>query len=251
MKILRFGSSNDTVTRYVAGEPRDVVIQRTLERELGEEVVVVTKAIWPNERFPTLLARWLDEEQPDVVTIPVIGYWFNFESVPLKLERGFGRLGAALGTTGKRAASLPWLAHNPAFRGARTLAQGTVGGATHFSCEAVIECIAECVREVARREGIVLIVQGPFGGQHLAGSSRRAVRREERRRQLVNAGIRDVCARHHVAFIEHRINRRELGTAFSTIGDALHMDEAGQRASALEWADLILSEIRAIRDEKQ
>ncbi len=46
-----------------------------------------------------------------------------------------------------------------------------------------------------------------------------------------------------------RTVRRALGTAFSTIGDALHMDEAGQSASALEWAQLILSEIQASKDE--
>ncbi len=249
VKILRFGSSNDTVERFVAGEPRDIIIQRELERELGEPVTVVTKRIWPSDRFPGLVSSWIDEERPDVVTIPVIGYWFNFESVPLKLQRRFGRFGETLGNAGQRSAEIPWLAHNAAFRGARQLAQRTLGGATYFTCDEVIKCIGSCVREVAQREGIGLIVQGPYGGQHLSGASRRAIAREEARRQTVNAGVREVCSRHRVRFIEHRTNRREQGTAFSTIGDALHMDEVGQRASALEWAGIILAEIRRLRDE--
>jgi len=249
VKILRFGSSNDTVEQFIAGEPREIVIRRELERELGEPVEVVTKRIWPSERFPALLAQWIDEEQPEIVTIPVIGYWFNFESVPLKLQRRFGRLGVALSDTGKRAADTPWLAHNAVFRALRNLAQRTIGGATYFTPEEVVECIAACVRETARREGIGLIIQGPYGGQRLAGATRKATAREEARRQRVNAGIREVCARHHVRFIEHRVNRREAGTDFSTIGDGLHMDEAGQRASALEWAGHILAEVHQLRGE--
>lgn len=251
VKILQFGSSNDTVERFVAGEPRNLIIQREVERELGEPVTVVTKRIWPSDRFPDLVSRWLDEESPDIVTLPVIGYWFNFESVPLKLQRRFGRLGETLANSGRRSAEIPWLAHNVAYRTARNLAQRTIGGATHFTCNEVVACIGSCVREVVQREGIGLVVQGPYGGQHLSGTSRRGIAREEERRQRVNAGVRDVCARHHVTFIEHRTNRREMGTAFSTIGDALHMDESGQRASALEWAGLILAEVRRLRDEPE
>lgn len=210
---------------------------------------MVTKRIWPSDRFPELVSRWIDEERPEIVTIPVLGYWFNFESVPLKLQRRFGRFGESVANAGKRSAEVPWLAHNAAFRGARRVAQRTVGGATYFTCEEVIECIGSCAREVARREGIGLIVQGPFGGQYLSGTSRRAIAREEARRQVVNAGLREVCSQHRARFIEHRTNRREQGTAFSTIGDALHMDAAGQRASALEWAGIILAEIRRLRDE--
>lgn len=125
--------------------------------------------------------------------------------------------------------------------------QRTVGGETYFSCQEVIDCVGACVRHVARREGVGLIIQGPFGGQSLAGNSTGARRREEARRQVVNAGLRAVCEQHHVRFIEHRVNRTELGTAFSTIGDALHMDEAGQRASALEWANIIIEEVRRLR----
>ena len=247
MKVLRFGSSNDTVERFVAGEPREAVIQRELERAFEEPVEVVTKRIWPTAKFPSLFERWLDEEQPDIVTIPVIGYWFNFESVPLKLQRRFGRIGEGLGTAGRRAADVSWLGHTAPFRAGRALAQRTVGGETYFSTQEVLDCVAECVRATARREGIALIVQGPFGGQDLAGKSAAARRREEQRRQTVNAGLRAVCEQHRVRFIEHRVNRRELGTSFSTIGDALHMDEAGQMASALEWANHIIDEVRRVR----
>ena len=135
MKILRLGSSNDTVAQFVAGEPRELVIQRELERQFEEPIDVVTKRIWPTERFPELLSRWLDEENPDIVTVPVIGYWFNFESVPLRLQRRLGRLGERLGSTGKRAADVPWLAHNAAFRAARNAAQRTIGGETYFTCD--------------------------------------------------------------------------------------------------------------------
>ena len=247
VKILRLGSSNDTVEQFVAGEPRERVIQRELERQLQEPVTVVTKRIWPTERFPELLSRWLDEEDPDIVTVPVIGYWFNFESVPLKLQRRLGRFGERLGSTGKHVADVPWLAHNAAFRAVRNVAQRTIGGETYFTCDQVISCVHQIVREVVRREGIALIVQGPFGGQHLSGGSRRAVNREERRRLVVNAGIREVCRSHQVTFIEHVVNRRLKGTAFSTIGDGLHMDETGQLASALEWAGIIVDEVHRLR----
>lgn len=247
MKILRLGSSNDTVEQFVAGEPRERVIQRELERQLEEQVTVVTRRIWPTERFPELLSRWLDEEDPDIVTVPVIGYWFNFESVPLRLQRRLGRFGERLGSTGKRAADVPWLGHNAAFRAVRDVAQRTVGGETYFTCDQVISCVEQIVREVVRREGIGLIIQGPFGGQHLSGNSRRAVAREERRRLVVNAGIREICRAHQVTFIEHVVNRRLKGTAFSTIGDGLHMDETGQLASALEWAAIIVDEVHRLR----
>lgn len=247
--VGRFGSSNDTIPQFVAGEPREAIIQRELEHQLGEPITVVTKRIWPSDRFPDLVARWVEEERPDVVTIPILGYWFNFESVPLKLQRRFGRLGVALGNTGKRAADIPWLAHNRVFRSVRQLAQRTIGGSTYFTCDEVVDCIGACVREIAQREGIVLIVQGPYGGQGLAGSNRKALAREESRRQIVKAGLREVCSRHRVKFVEHRTNRRDMGRDFSTIGDGLHMDEAGQRASALEWAGIIVDEVRHARGE--
>lgn len=246
MKVLRFGTSNDTA-KFSTGESRESIIQRELERELGEPVVIVTKPMWPSDRFPGLLARWIDEEQPELVTLPVQGYWFNFESVPLKLQRRFGRAGVAAGSAGQRVADVRWVAHTAVFRAARNASRRAFGGATHFTCDEVVECLNACIREVTRHEGIGLVIQGPYGGQGLAGSHRAALQREESRRQRVNAALREICDRQHVRFIEHKQNRREAGTAFSTIGDALHMNEEGQRASSLEWAGHMLAEVREMR----
>ena len=249
MKILRFGTSQDNSERFTVGEPRELVIQAELERQLGETVEIVTKRIWPDDRFPSLLSQWINEVEPELVTFPVLGYWFNFESVPLKLQRRFGRVGSTIADAGKRMADVPWIGHTAVFRAGRRASQRVIGGATYFTPSEVVDCFGACVREVARREGIGLIVQGPYGGQHLAGSDSKAIAREESRRQEVNLGLRELSEQHHVRFIEHPINRRVAGIEFSTIGNGLHMDETGQRDSALEWVGNILSEIRRMRGE--
>jgi hypothetical protein len=64
--MLLIGNSTDVgLVRRWAEAPRNRA--GPLEAEFGEPVEIITRQMWPNERMGGLVARWLDEIQPDAV----------------------------------------------------------------------------------------------------------------------------------------------------------------------------------------
>ena len=160
MKILRLTTSNDVV--QTGPGSRVGWIQRLAEERFGERVEIVVKPVWPDSRLPAAAERWIAQEQPDIVWMLVQSFWYEYLSVPKKLERRFGRVGKAASTAGFRAADVPWLSRNALFRGGRRLLQRTVGGDPHFSVIELYEAVEGVARATLRNEGRQFVAWGPF-----------------------------------------------------------------------------------------
>lgn len=108
--------------------------------------------------------KWLREDEPDVLYIIISTFWFAYESVPLRLERRFGRLGKYLASAGLRGADNRKLAYNPVFRAGRRVAHTLIGGDAHFQPRYVVDEVAHLLKTVlAEHEQMLVVVHGPQG----------------------------------------------------------------------------------------
>ena len=196
---------------------------------------MTAKSVWPDAKFPATLQKWLARYQPDIVYLNVVSFWFQYESVPLRMERLFGRFGKKVSDAGFNIASNRVLAHNRPFRAFRGMAQRTIGGDNHFTSHEVIECMSECIRLVLRREGTVLVVSGPGSrNDHSVTPWKR--RRNERRRQEVDGALKSLCEQLHVQYEgvqQPRWKAREE-VGGQRIGDGLHFNASGHARRAEE-----------------
>jgi hypothetical protein len=246
MKVLRFGTSQDFVD--VAPEfSYENQLRKALEAELGEPFEVVTKRAWPTERLPGLLRQWMEEEQPDVVMMNAISFWFMYPSVPLKLKRKYGRTGVKLGDAGLGMANIPWLAHNPVFHAGRKLATRLIGGETHFTADQVVDVLSACVKEAIRQEGVVVYVAGPAGIAAYADHTRRAMDEMETRRQYVTERLAAMCAQYRVSFRRYERPTYETGEAPIAGRDRLHTGAEGNAVLVGFHVQAVAEAIRAAR----
>ncbi|MFN0096659.1 MAG: hypothetical protein ACKVVT_18025 [Dehalococcoidia bacterium] len=249
MKLLRLGSSQDAPGRVPGQFSLNNLIQEGLSRELGEPIEVITKPAWPNARMPEMVRRWMDEYEPDMVAMRTVGYWFMYESVPIKLRRRFGRVGKKIGDAGHNASDVPWLAFNPGFRLGRRIATRLIGGETNFTPDEVVNTLQACIKEVVRHEGTILYVNGPGGRSRHGDYSKQGIARMEARRQYVTRRMAEVCAQHRVTFIPHEVPMYELGTVPPRGKDALHYDVEGNLVEAARNIAELAAEIRRVRGE--
>src|SRR6185503_12628403 len=96
-------------------------------------------------------------------------------------------------------AETPAIAHRGAFHVARRWAQRTIGGATYFEAEQVLEVMTRCIRTIVQHEQTILIVKGSRGSRDLAASDG-ARRRGEERRLAVHRGLQALCSELHVDY---------------------------------------------------
>lgn len=185
MKILRLTTSNDTV--HQGPGSRVDWIQRLGAQQLGEPVELVVKPVWPDSRLPGTVEKWCEKEQPDIVWLVLQSFWFEYLSVPKKLERRFGRAGKAASTAGFKAADTPWMAHNPAFRTGRKLIQKAIGGDPHFTPDEIIAAVEGIARVVLRSEGRQFVVWGPFSYQNFGETKGQERRQLAARSKIVNS----------------------------------------------------------------
>lgn len=242
MRYLRFGSSNDGRVEVPAELRRAAIVEQRLSEALGEPVESMVRQAWPDERLPGLVARWMDEFQPDLVLLPVGSFSFNYESVPLKLERVLGPLGRPIARIGWKAAETPAIAHRGAFHAARRLAQRTIGGATYFEPEYVLDVMARCIRTIVQHEQAIVVVKGSRGSRDLSVSDR-ARRRSEERRLAMHRGLQALCSELHVDYFGTETPRyleADAGPG-SMIGDRFHYDTAGHRSSADRQLAMLLT----------
>lgn len=197
MKILRLTTSNDTV--HQGQGSRLDWIARLGEERLGEPVEIVSKAVWPDGRLPATVEKWIDREQPDVVWMLLQSFWYEYLSVPKKLERKFGRAGKAASEVGFKAADKPLVANNFAFRAGRRLLQKTVGGDPHFTPDALYETVEGVARVALRAEGRQFVVWGPFSYTNY-GTTGRQERRQSRWRARLIARVRALSEELHFFF---------------------------------------------------
>jgi hypothetical protein len=200
MRLLRLGNSYESDANIAADENKASIADRLLEAAAGEPVETTSRVIWPEPTLPELIGRWLDRYEPDAVLLVVSSYWFTNVSLPLGLERRYGRLGARVARWGERAVQKPWVARNPGVRKVRQFARSRMGGTTHFTPDEVCERVERCIRLILAREDIALAVRGPrlaFAPEDTA----RARRISEERRLLVHNRIRALCEQLHVEYL--------------------------------------------------
>jgi hypothetical protein len=197
VKILRLTTSNDSV--HSGPDSRVGWIQRLGEERLGEPVQVVTKAVWPDARLAPAVEKWIEKEQPDLVWMLLQSFWYEYLSVPKKLERKFGRAGKAASEVGFKAADKPLVANNFAFRAGRRVLQKTVGGDPHFTSAELYETVEAVARIALRSEGRQFVVWGPFSYTNYAATRKQERSHDAWRSELI-ARVRALSADLHFYF---------------------------------------------------
>ena len=234
--------------RLRAGSRLGLRFRRSLPRwskpRPDEPVEVTLRAAWPSSSLPGLIDRWLDEYEPDIVFLKVNAYWFNYLSLPLQIERKFGKFGKPINKVGKQVGELRPVSSSRPYRVARRYLLRVFPGATYFSPESVVASMQDSIRTILSREGIGLIVSGP-GSRLNHELSRKAGRAHEARRQLVHQSMKRFCAEVHVPYfgLDSVPTKAELSR---TVGnDGLHVNESASRAMAKEEAGAIVQLWRA------
>ncbi|MGB4864015.1 MAG: SGNH/GDSL hydrolase family protein [Tepidiformaceae bacterium] len=228
MKLLFLGNSSDTGSWIDESSRRVSIMRERFKADLGIDAEIVAKNCWPNERMLSFVQRWVDEFEPDFVFLNIASYSFTYESSPLKVRRILGKVGEPVGDAGMRLAQSKRWSHNAAFRTLRRIGQASFGGDTHVSPEDAAARYTEVIRNILRKEGVVLAVKGPTGRRN-PGLTRRQARRHEARRQLVHERIRQLTAQLRVPYLGSDEPRWKTNPVprHSTVGDGLHANEAG------------------------
>lgn len=202
MRVLRVGTSNDS-SGSLPEEQRGWHIASTMLADAsGEPVDTILKRAWPTAEFPEHVARWLDEFEPDVVVLQVSNFWYGHESVPLWLERKFGRAGAYLSDAGLRLGKRRWFADSRlAIASSRALVR-VLPSATHFTVQQVAATMEAGMQKVLSREGPILVVRGNDHWAKLPMSTRRANNRNIQRNAAMSRAMRAICERHRTPYVE-------------------------------------------------
>jgi hypothetical protein len=188
-------------------------------------VETISRVIWPDPGLPDLVDRWVERYQPELVLLVVTSYWFTHVSLPLAIERRFGRVGKPIARAGDRLVHKPLLARNRAFNAARQVARGTIGGETNFTPEQVIESMETCVRRVLAHENVALAVRGPRIAFATEGSTK-AKRIAEERRGMVDRHMAEFCRQLHVEYIAYDTGVSPDAAQSEFQADMVHVTEA-------------------------
>lgn len=224
LKILWLGNSNDTRASIEEGARRPEIMGAMLEAEIGRPVQVVTRQISPRAELPERVAKWMEEEHPDVVWLYVTRFPFAYESVPLRVHRRFGRGGKKVSGWGVRAGKDPRFANTRLFHWGKLILQHTVGGDAHLPVETVIERMSAAARVVARHESAILILEGP-GAQNDYHQGRRAARRAEAKRLRAHEALKALAGELRCSYHGSEAPLRESVGEPNYQADRFHMDE--------------------------
>ncbi len=225
VRVLRLTNSDDFNADIPPKQRAAAIADRILEAATGQEVKSVARHIWPTPALPGLIARWVDEHEPDLVFIRIASYWFTYESVPLKIERALGPWSRRVTKVGTRAAESRIIGHNRAFKLLQKGMLRTIGGATLLTADETVAAAESYLRPILAREGAGVVVRGPrtpFGVLR----SQAALRKSEERRQYVNRKLAELCERHHVTFAPFD-SLAEVIEPSQRLVDGVHVNEAG------------------------
>ncbi len=252
MKIL--GLLNSNVNAGDADIPKQDLfparMQQALARKLGQEVQVEARNVWPTPRLPSLVAGWVRDFEPDLVVFSVTGFWFLYESTPVRLERRLGWPGRAMGKLSREAAARPWLAHNRAFQWSRRATQKAIGGQSWFTPDQVIEASQKVILATLRRESAYLVVFGPSGGEKWARDEAHLKDLLARRRR-VDSAMSAFCRAHHVEYWDEAKRSGITDPRPSSLqGDDLHLDREGHKRVAEYQFDLALGMVNRAMEHK-
>ncbi len=232
VKVLKLCTSDE----FAPGVPDEArayrVAERIIAERTGEQVETVLKTIWPTEALPDVIQRWQKEYRPDVVLFLVSPFWMTFESVPLALERRFGRVGGWVGRTTTRVGEHPRLSGSLPVRLARKLSLMLLRGAYYFEPDQVESVVESCLHRLLESESLDVVVRGPLNALGLHGSTR-SLRAAEARRRRTDALLARTCARLHVKYVSRSAPGRPDRARFQS--DLVHTGvEAHRERGELE-----------------
>lgn len=236
VKILRLTTSNDTV--HQGPGSRVDWVSKLAEERIGEPVELIVKAAWPDARLPGAVEKWIAKEQPDLVWMLLQSFWFEYLSVPKRLERKFGRVGKAASEVSFKAADKPRVARNFAFRAARRLLQKTVGGDPHFTPQALGETVEGVARAALRSEGRQFVVWGPFSYTNY-GSTRRQERTQLQWRAELIQKVRALSEELHFHFEAPEKPYWQTQSGITMHDDRFHFSVEEQRPMAEREVELL------------
>lgn len=249
LKVLRLATSADTWPGLPEEERTPAILASMFEQATGEPLDLVLRVLYPSPSAPTLLAKWVEEVQPDAVLILVNPFWFAYESAPLRLRRGGGPVGRFAGRVARNAGRKKWIARQPLFHKARELAQRSLGTAYHYEPEDVVAAVETWLHVIFRHEAIVPMVLGPNFCFPYDPDQRRAERGEARRLE-VNAGLRKLCAGLHVLCFAPGPYGPDTPIGREYVqADLMHPTAALNRWSAEKQAPLHIAAWRDLRGE--
>lgn len=200
MRLLRLTNSNDLSPGVPEAQRAPAITERIIAAATGEPVETMNRVIWPGPELPDIVAGWIERFSPDVVLMRASSFWCTYESVPLRLQRRWGRLGAPISRVGFKAGGHPTVAANPAFRRVRKLAVRTVGGETYFTTPEATQIVADVLRRVLAREAIIPIVRGPAHAHDSSGTPAGRLRAEQINREF-NTLLAATCQGYHVTYV--------------------------------------------------
>jgi len=227
VKVLRLGNSNDRALDLPEHLRSWRIAEAALAEAAGEPVETVIREIWPSDGLPDLIDGWIRRYQPDLVFLKQNSYWTNTESVPLRLERRFGRPGKALGEAGTGMADRP-IGQTRALRFVRRALLRTIGGDTFFETDYVLALMEQCLRRIVAHEELVVVVQGSAGrARSMTGRGGRE--RHQRRRVIMHEGMSRICADLRVTYFGTATTMSESETKQLLGADGTHRGVEGQR----------------------
>lgn len=247
MRILRIATSDDTLPTVDDAERGYRIVEQALAAETGRSTETICREGWPDPRLPTVIDRWIDNLQPDIVFLRVSSFWFTYESVPLKLQRSWiGPPARFAARAGFASAARPWPGNTSAFNAGRNVLRRAIGSAIYFTPEQVIESMAVCIRRILQHENVVLIVRGPLIAE-TAGCSAAVQARAEERRRAVDSAVARLCAELHVHYTGCRAAPPAEAVAPFRGPDRLHLNAGGHRRVGLEETEAHLAAWRHSR----
>lgn len=236
MKVLRLTNSNDMV--ITGPGSRIGWIEQLAPERLGEPVELVTKGVWPDARLAPAVEKWIAKEQPDIVWMLVQSFWFEYRSVPKKLERKLGRVGKVASEAGFKAAEVSWLARTRPFRAGRRLLQQTIGGDPHFTVPDLYRAVEEVARVSLRSEGRQFIAWGPFSYNNY-GTTRRQTREALAWRTDLISRIRALATELHFAYEASDLPYWQTEPPIRLHDDHFHYARDEQRALAEREVEML------------
>ncbi len=238
MKILRITTSEDSEARIPEAERVPAISARIITEMTGEPVEMVHRVFWPTPEFPEIVDSWLTKHAPDVVFLTVSSYAFTYESVPLRVERRLGKFGRVLNARAQQVADMHAISDRRVFRLLRKGAFRLIGADAHFTPEEVLAQTEAALRRVLKHEDVVLTVRGPRRPLAVDGG-RKASALAERRRQLVNAGLKEMCGRNHVALHVFERPPFAIDDKSFTFGDRIHTNAVAHKAEGQQQGEFI------------
>ncbi len=199
MHILRLSHSTETGPQTADADRGYLTTEVLLEATLGQRVEITVRPAWPSPSLPDVVEKLLERHQPDLVQFALSTFPFNYPSVPLRLSRRFGRVGAPFARAGLKMGGSPRWGRSRPSRLGRFVFKRIVGGAFHFEPEEVVASIHGSVLRCLRRESMPVIVDGPF----VAMTNREWLdpKLAERRRLAVHHGLLRACTASRVYFL--------------------------------------------------